>query len=474
MSRLLRAVPLLVLFAGAGSSASPPSLDGVWRSQGYGYVFEIRGSTLKAFEVTTTTCVPGFMAQRRSAIVPGQEAAFRTKDNDTYFVRTGGAADHKLLHQMGALSDIRIDRLPGMPAVCDQMTANTPLGNFQVFTQTWAEHYISFDLKHTDWDKVVAEYRQKITPQTTPSQLFAIFEEMIKPFGDAHTAIYARPLKRQFEGFRPGTGRVMKGGEDQFQKKGMYRLLAVTERAYLHGPLQKFCNGQIQYGHLDRVTGYLRILAFGGYTRHGDFAANLAALEKALDKIFSDPTLEKLVLDERINFGGDDPLQIAVVSRLATSSYLACTKQARADPTDRNQWTPGDPIIVQPSSRPGFRGPVIELTGPLTISAGETFTQALMGRTPHILRIGENTQGVFSDVLGRHLPNGWFFGLPNEVFRTAAGTTFDGPGIPSDIAVPVFADADVAAGRDPALAKAIQVLQAAHSSVPAHDAGKFR
>jgi C-terminal processing protease CtpA/Prc len=100
----------------------------------------------------------------------------------------------------------------------------------------------------------------------------------------------------------------------------------------------------------------------------------------------------------------------------------------------------------------------VELIGPLTISAGETFTQALMGRVPHVTRIGEPTQGVFSDVLGRRLPNGWRFGLPNEVFRTPEGATFDGPGIPPDLAVPVFADGDVAAGRDPAMAKALEIL----------------
>ena len=82
-----------------------------------------------------------------------------------------------------------------------------------------------------------------------------------------------------------------------------------------------------------------------------------------------------------------------------------------------------------------------------------------MGRTPHVTRIGENTQGVFSDVLGRRLPNGWRFGLPNEVFRTPEGTTFDGVGIPPDIVVPVFADEDVAAGKDPALAMALQMLR---------------
>lgn len=75
-----------------------------------------------------------------------------------------------------------------------------------------------------------------------------------------------------------------------------------------------------------------------------------------------------------------------------------------------------------------------------------------------IVRIGENTQGVFSDVLGRQLPNGWRFGLPNEIYRTADGTIFDLAGIPPDIEVPVFADADVVAGKDPAMARAPEIL----------------
>jgi C-terminal processing protease CtpA/Prc len=78
-----------------------------------------------------------------------------------------------------------------------------------------------------------------------------------------------------------------------------------------------------------------------------------------------------------------------------------------------------------------------------------------MGRRPAVRRIGQPTQGVFSDVLGRRLPNGWTFGLPNEVFRTEDGRIFDGPGIPPDEVVPVFAPADVRAGRDPALERAL-------------------
>jgi len=44
------------------------------------------------------------------------------------------------------------------------------------------------------------------------------------------------------------------------------------------------------------------------------------------------------------------------------------------------------------------------------------------------------------------------------VFRTPQGNTFDGLGIPPDIAVAVFADSDVTAGKDPGLAKALELL----------------
>jgi hypothetical protein len=196
-------LPLIFLVGSFGPAASAIAqpLDGVWQSQGYGYVFEIQGSFLKAFEITTQTCVPGFTAQRLNGAVSGREATFRTKDRETYFVRTGDAGDHKLLHQEESITDIRIDRLAKLPEVCNQPTANTPLSNFEVFTRTWAENYISCDLRHTDWDRVVAEYRPKVTTQTTPAQLFEIFEAMIEPLGDLHTGISARDLKRSTKEF---------------------------------------------------------------------------------------------------------------------------------------------------------------------------------------------------------------------------------------------------------------------------------
>ena len=454
------------LFAGLVpiSFAGTQSLDGVWKSQGYGYILEINNNKLKAFEVTTRTCVPAFTAKRDGSSIPNRETTFRTADGDVYFVRADQGGDHRRLHSEGSASDIRIDRVPSMPGVCEPPTGNTPLDNFEVFTRTLAENYISFDLKHANWEQSIAEYRTKITSRTTPAELFEILKAMIKPLGDMHTFIAAPKLKLEFNGLRPGTDRVVVdtlGAADfsKFRKSEMSKIWAVTDRIYLRDhPLRRFCNDQLQYGHIGNEVGYLRILSFSNYSKRGGFAQGLQMLEAALDEIFSDPALRTLVIDVRVNFGGDDPYGLAIASRLATTEYLGYAKQARADPVDRNKWTPTDASMVKPAARPSFRGPVVELTGPLTISAGETFTQALMGRMPHVTRIGENTQGVFSDILDRRLPNGWIFGLPNEVYRTAEGLTFDGSGIPPDISVPVFAADDVAAVKDPAMQRATEVL----------------
>jgi C-terminal processing protease CtpA/Prc len=101
---------------------------------------------------------------------------------------------------------------------------------------------------------------------------------------------------------------------------------------------------------------------------------------------------------------------------------------------------------------------VVELIGPDTVSAGETFTMALMGRQPRVTRVGENTQGVYSDVLSRHLPNGWRFGLSNEVFLTREGKHFEAVGVAPDIRVPVFGRKDLEKECDTALEKTLELL----------------
>jgi hypothetical protein len=85
----MKSIRLAMLLIGSFVAVAPsqtPTLDGVWRSQGYGYVFEIEGTALRAFEVTATTCVPGLTARRDATSVPGQEA----RPRDQGGLRRGG------------------------------------------------------------------------------------------------------------------------------------------------------------------------------------------------------------------------------------------------------------------------------------------------------------------------------------------------------------------------------------------------
>ena len=426
------------------------SLDGNWLSDGYGYFIEIAGPSLKGTEISSVGCIPSFTATRESG-QSGAAVVFKmTNGPGTMLVLPGSSPQELRLHQNGTASDIILRRTAVRPTVCDRPLPDTPQMNFDVFATTWAEHYGFFDLKHADWKAIVAAHRSKVTDSLKPEQLLEIFKAMIEPFEDAHTYISATTIKQGWQGGRRGP--------NWLERSERPKAFEVTEKNYLRSPLQSWCNGQVQYALLHGDVGYMRIKSFNGYGQEPGFESGLVALEQALDTIFADaPKWPGLVIDVRINGGGADPYGLAIASRLATGEYLAYSKEARSDPDDPRKWTPAQPSRVRPSGRPGFKGRVIELTGIHSVSAAETFTQALFKREPRVTRVGEPTQGVFSDVLGRKLPIGWQFGLPNERFVTD-GKSYDGPGIPPDVAVPVFPKSDLDAGRDGAIEKALEIL----------------
>lgn len=445
MMRLPLALSLLA------ATASGQSLDGTWRSDGYGWVFDIRGDSLRAREVTAVSCIASFRAHREATVPVGAVAAF-TFDGApiTVQVLRDPSADAMRLHVEGSASDYIIRRASA-PAICDRETAKDAQTTFDVLWHNYAEHYPFFALKRVDWNGVRDTYRPRAA-SASPAELFEIFRAMIEPLHDAHTALSAPDINRRMGGRRPDPDSIGATGRD--------RVSEIITTKYLRTPLRNWAQGRVSFGFLPDSIGYMRITAFAGYAREGSYRSMLAALESALDTIFADTRgWRGLVIDVRINGGGADPLGLAIASRLTADPYVAYAKVARSDPRDPTKMTQPQPSVVAPSARPGWRGPVVELTSRYSVSAAETFTQALMGRRPAIARVGEHTQGVFSDVLGRTLPNGWRMGLPNELFLTTAGTSFDGPGIPPTVPVPTFTKVDLEAGRDPGLERAMALLR---------------
>ncbi|MFF2809280.1 S41 family peptidase [Streptomyces sp. NPDC058000] len=440
----------------AGARAAAPSLDGVWRTDGYGTLVTIKGSALKTYETTAVSCLSGQVTGVRAG-APGADGSLRftVPDSAPLTVAPVGAdgarmafadkAGHHTLHRAGAL-----------PGRCGARPAGDPRAVFDVFWQTYAENYPFFRARGIDWNAVRDRYRPRITAKTTDAELLAVLHAMIEPLNDAHTRVIAGP-DRWFAGKRPGT--VLPTPEFTTRVDA-----AIAANLGPHTVQRHWAQGKLSYADLPGRIGYFRVTQFARYTKQGGYAGEVAELDRALDAIFTKartqgPTaLRGLVLDLRVNGGGSDALGLRIASRLTDRPYLAYRKRARNDPADARKFTTPEPVSVRPHRGPVYTGPLAVLTSRLTISAGETFTQSLTGRSPALTRIGENTQGVFSDILERALPNGWSFGLPNEEFLTADGRTFDGPGIPPAVRAPVFTDAELSARRDTALTRARELL----------------
>jgi hypothetical protein len=417
-------------------------------------LLEIKGDQIKASQITAISCIPDWTAKRRATPSENAEAEFVMSPAPLkILVLPRTSPDQKFFHFKGAASSVGFRRIGQKPAVCDKKTENAPLTNFDIFWTTFDEHYPFFAMHGVNWREVRDRYRSQITDKTTSQELFDIFKAMVEPLHDAHISVRGASPGQRFHSLRADTHEV----DDKTSRK----IKEIIENNYVHGRLKSRCNGQVSFGVLPDSIGYLRITAFAGYTTRFDFDEQANALEKALDEVFQDgDKLRGLIIDVRINHGGSDPLGVIVASRLATKEYLAFAKKARNDPGDPNKFTPRQDTPVRVATRPHFYGKAVLLTGGNTVSAGETFTMALMGRTPPVTRVGENTQGVFSDVLGRKLPNGFRFGLPNEIFLTEDGKAFDGPGIPPHLKIPVFPREDLEKGRDSGMEKALEILKA--------------
>jgi CubicO group peptidase (beta-lactamase class C family) len=436
---LLKDVLAMISPPSSAPASSSRSLDGVWRSDGYGYVVEIDGPKTTLYEKTSISCLPvPEVGEDRPLVVSSLSE---------------GTAELTLPGRVGSITLNRIDRLQETSKLSLE---RDPLHAFDIFAATFAEHYPFFANRNVDWPLTTKTHRPRVSALTSDDELAGIFADMIGPLGDAHTNVVLGETVA-FQAGRPGS--AIAGYEEFFPF--LERVVASTTR-YLGVELTTWGNDLISYADLPDGVGYLRIVAFDGYSETGRIDDDRAELTKALHEIFANDrvtTLKGLIIDVRINGGGSDELALQLAGHLTDVTYPAYSKQARNDVDDPKMFTPAQVVNVQPSSGGRFAGPIVLLTASLTISAAETFTQATLNRQPAPIRIGENTQGVFSDVLQRHLPGCTVaFGLPNEDFVTEDGVSFDRIGIPPDIRIPTFTETELDKGRDTAMDRARQII----------------
>ena len=137
---------LLLCFASAKAQTQLTSRslnDGLWLTDGYGDLIDIQGDDLRIYEITSLSCISARKVPRRTEVGAANETVF-AGEGDTLRIFPGPSPDTRWLHEDWSVSNVLLRRTDSRPEPCAQHSADTPLANYHVFWETFAEHYPFF------------------------------------------------------------------------------------------------------------------------------------------------------------------------------------------------------------------------------------------------------------------------------------------------------------------------------------------
>jgi hypothetical protein len=431
-------VAATALFAGALQRLP----NGIWRTDGYGYIFEVNAGKLAIFDETKSTCL-------LNTILEGPEA-------DEWVGKAVVAPGGTEAVLLPGISRIGATRLAALPAACKPAAEDRdPIRNFDHLWTTFDEHYAFFAKRGIDWNALRSAFRPQAAAAKSPEQLFEVLSAMLARLKDAHVSLTAGETtfkaERSPEPTTPGPDGVLA------TRKGLQRAL----KDYVAGPgtpllkpATPIARNRVWYGELKGKIGYVVVFAMGGF-EHDDVTTqdNAASARKVFQQVahaFKD--MRGVIVDLRTNQGGYDTVSLDLVGLFAERPGIAFKKHAH------RAAAPAYAVPLAPSAPLRLAKPVAVLIGEHTVSAAET--AATVFRTlPNAILIGQPTQGALSDVLEKALPNGWRFTLSNEIFETPDGTIPEGTGVAPHIATAAPAEPKTPAERfQPDIDEAVRAL----------------
>ncbi len=440
---------------------------GIWRSSGYGWILKLDEAGYSLFDVTRTACIE---FERGSA--DEFEAGFEILNQD-----------HRSELAVCIRNDItrygfsRMTAFPVEPLYLHEARQHNPQGTLEFFCEVFEQDYAFFDLRGVDWNAACAPVRAKIHAQSSPEELFDELHGLIRPLYDNHVVL--SDGNRTVSSERIGEIKALVNAELELRSTyigdpvNIARIGSFIQREFLGRGSSTAGNGVFNWGMITSEVGYLNVLKLFGLadteaartatdlpSRRADHARflrnDLDAIEVIMDRVIAELShASAIILDVRLNGGGFDSLGMAIAGRFTDRRHLAFTKQARQG----NGVTPRQDFYVKPEGRTQFTRPVYLLTSARTASAGDIFAMC-MRNLPQVTLVGQPSTGILSDNLKKHLPNGWVTTISNELYCSADGKLFEGPGVPVDVETPVFMKQDFTAGYHKAVDKALELATA--------------
>lgn len=313
-----------------------------------------------------------------------------------------------------------------------QTESNNPQKNFDALCDLFDKGYASFEEKGIDWESRCQKFREKISANTSDPELFQIMSELLKPLNDAHVKLKANKLDSSFSASRES--RIMNEFRSipREERKVLFR--AMTENTLDKNDFEpikelgpKFRDEKLFSYTKSANVGYLRF--FRSFSKI--LLMNGPSVDKHLTRIFNSfEDLNAVIVDVRFNIGGEDRFSQNVAGRFIEKETVGFMKETRKD----GKFGEMETRMIKPKGKKPFLNKVVLLTNDRTISAADVLA-LMMGEFSNVTIIGERSNGSYSDLDSKTLPNGWKLTLSNQRYFSASKKNYEGFGTPVDIEV---------------------------------------
>lgn len=432
ISTLFSLFLILILLIGCKPNEEKKnSIEGIWKSIGYGKILKIGANTYEYFDITDISCLPvkkGDFSEVKSSM---------QISNDTLTVKRGFSEYHY----------VRVNKFPDL---CQQSSKdkNDISYNFEVFANTYKNHYAYFDLNNVDWDNLYINSKNKINSKSTELDLYLVIEDMLEKLKDNHGSI--EPTDEIYELAENQIQSELEEETEELREYGDFEIAGIVADYYLKEDFTKD-TWLMKWGKMENNVGYIQIKAmflyadlnlndslvkengfvstymdaFDNLDYEKQIAEEVAGISKLMDTIMQDlKETSHIIIDVRFNGGGQDVVALEILRRFNSDRKQIAIKKARHN----NGYTIKTPIYLEPAKQP-YTKPVYLLTSQQSASATDMMALSSM-KLNNLKRIGSHTNGAISDALQKTLPNGWYFSVSNEIYTDNNDKFYENIGVP--------------------------------------------
>ena len=391
----------------------PASTIDFWYTPQKGYVLERSAENMKLYGVSTSGCT-----LIDDDLISENYAGIEFNLNGDQLIGSSNLL----------AGNIIFDKLNDVNDFCNInaiVPSDDPQVNFKYFWDIFNDYYAFFELRNVNWQNNLT-----LSSTVTSTNLYDVLESMILPLKDGHVSIINEEVNinsnrtnlLEIINSNLSSSEAIENTAELFLVLG--QRISFINSNYLNGQFNSDSNGNMIWGLINNEVGYFNVVTMEDYASVDQEVLTVNNLMNQVMEDVQQANIDKLIIDLRFNTGGHDGIALEIASRFITNKNTVFTKKSK----NAAGFTDEQIITLAPKGNFQFTGEIVLLTSPMTASAAEIFTMCLKA-LPNVTIVGQNTNGVFSEILTHRLPNGTFIGLSNEIYSDNLGNVFEGIGI---------------------------------------------